>query len=120
MMVWGSAFFGEGEDLVVVRELTEGLHSAVFGEVGLFGGDGDFLFAIFFASDDFDFGDAFEFGGEGFGDVLFAGDADDAGDGAFVGGEFACAEGCGGSDGESGEGEEDVFHGEGMGWIRWI
>jgi len=101
--------------LVVVREFAEGLDGAVFGEVSFFGGDGDFLFTVFFAGDDFDFGDAFELGGEGLGDVLFAGHADDAGDGAFIGGEIASAEGGGSGKDKGGEGEQEVFHEE-VGW----
>jgi hypothetical protein len=86
------------------------LGGGVFGDVVLFGDDGDFLFAVLGTGSDFDFGDAVEFGGEGFGDVLFAGDADDAGDGAFISGGVAGAEGWGREQGEGGE-EDEFVHG---------
>ena len=81
----------------------------VFGDVVFLGDDGDFLFTVFSSSSDFDFSDAVELGGESLGDMLFAVNADDASDGAFISDGVARMKG-GAEREEEGAEEKTEFH----------
>lgn len=90
--------------------------SGVFGDVVLFGDDGNLLFTFLSTGRDFDFGDAVDFGGESFSHVLFASDANDASDGAFIGGGVTSAESGCAQEGEGGKEKGELFHVCGLGF----